>query len=120
MKNVTDHFTFEECICPCCDRIKLIPWFYAHMELLERMRQGLGFAIIINSGYRCPEHNKEIGGSLKSWHMLYATDVRPNHGSRFTQQLVALYAMADLLDFGGIGCYDTFIHLDMRPNRWRG
>lgn len=117
---VTDHFLLSECICPCCDRIKVVPGFYSHMELLERMRQELGSAIVINSGYRCEKHNAEVGGKPRSWHLIFATDVKPEDGDE--RKLLWLYRMALELGFGGIGKYETFIHLDMRPEeaRWRG
>ena len=120
-KHVTAHFEFSECTCPCCDRIKITPGFFNHMEKLEEMRQELGFALVINSGYRCPDHNAEIGGSANSWHMNFATDIQPNWGKGFTQKLRAMYKMALVLEFGGIGYYTTFLHLDLRPEqvRWR-
>ena len=38
-------------------------------------------SIIINSGYRCPELNKVLGGSSSSAHLLgYAADVVPSNG----------------------------------------
>ena len=120
--NITEHFTLDECKCPCCDRIKLIPGFYTHMEKLEEMRQELGFAMIINSGYRCPEHNEEVDGSVNSWHMLFATDLRPGWGKGFARKLKTMYRVALIQEWGGIGYYTTFLHLDMRPEqaRWRG
>src|SRR3989339_1999574 len=75
--HVTEHFLYSDFICPCCDRLKIVPGFYEHLGKLERMRRELGIAIKINSGYRCPGHNKEVGGSVKSWHMLFATDIAP-------------------------------------------
>ena len=121
-ENVTEHFKFSKCACPCCDRIKIIPGFFEHMEKLEQMRQELGFAIIINSGYRCPEYNAKIKGSANSWHMLFATDVRPSWGKGFQKRLKKMYKVALIRIFGGIGYYHTFLHLDLRPEkvRWRG
>jgi len=124
---VTEHFKYEECKCPCCDRIKIVPGFYRHMELLEKMRMKVDFPIIINSGYRCPDHNVAIGGAPKSWHMLFATDIRPawmpkEDENAWIEKLHAMHETALELNFGGIGRYETFIHLDLRPEktRWRG
>ena len=47
-ENVTEHFKLSECVCPCCERLKIVPGFFRHMEMLELMRQRLGFKIIIN------------------------------------------------------------------------
>ena len=118
-EQITEHFKLRKCTCPCCDRIRIIPGLFRHMELLEAMRQDLGFTIIINSGYRCPEHNTEVEGSLRSWHMLYATDVRPGWGNGFQHRLKAMYKVALSQNWGGIVYHKTFLHLDLRPETYR-
>jgi uncharacterized protein YcbK (DUF882 family) len=119
-RNVTEHFRYRDFVCPCCDTLKIFPGFYDHVQRLERMRRELGFPIAVNSGYRCVPHNREVGGTAHSWHLLFATDIRPVDGSR--DKLDAMRRAAERLDFGGIGQYDTFLHLDLRPDpaRWRG
>ena len=128
---VTEHFKLSRCICPCCDRIKIVPGFFNHMELLEAMRVDLGFPININSAYRCPEHNEDVGGAPKSWHKLFATDVRPNWGPGYQHRLRTMYKFALSLDrifqetkdpkkhFGGIIYHHSFLHLDLRPEPYR-
>ena len=125
--HVTEHFKFRECVCPCCDRLKIVPVFFSHMEFLEQMRVKLNFPIIINSGYRCPEYNATIGGAKRSQHMSFATDIRPawvkGYGEEeWVKRLQAMHEEAERLNFKGIGIYGTFIHLDLRPEkaRWRG
>ncbi len=117
---VTEHFLYNDFVCPCCDALKLIPGFYTHLRLLERMRRELGFPIAVNSGYRCVRHNRAVGGAARSWHLIFATDISPEDGS--PEKLAAMHQAAERLGFGGIGRYDTFIHLDLRPDpmRWRG
>ena len=103
------------------------------MSLLEELRCELHFPIIINSGYRCPEHNKKIGGSLRSWHMKFATDVRPKweknvwslgERAKFLQhkRMEELRGIAQTLGFRGVGEYEWFVHLDTRPTftTWEG
>lgn len=123
IKAITKHFSYDEegIRCPCCDRLKIVPGFFSHMKKLEKMRQELGFALIINSGYRCPAHNEAVNGSPRSWHMLFATDVRPTWGKGHTHRLKAMYKVALVQKWGGIGYYGNFLHLDMRPEeaRWR-
>jgi len=116
-RHVTEHFRLEELVCPCCERIRITPGFYIHMELLERLRRDYGEPIMVNSGYRCPDHNKEIGGTENSWHMRFATDL----GETDEDKRRELYKIALSLNFGGIGLYTWGIHLDMRPEpyRWR-
>ena len=120
MYYVTEHFLYSDFVCPCCDALKITPGFYRHLRLLERMRGELGFPIVVNSGYRCARHNRAVGGAAHSWHLLFATDVRPVDGA--SEKLAAMYDAAERLGFGGIGRYETFIHLDIRPDpmRWRG
>ena len=117
---VTEHFLYSDFICPCCERIKIIPAFYKHLELLEQMRRELGFDILINSGYRCKEHNIEVGGLPRSWHLLFATDI--STGDNDPDKIKSLYKLALHLNFGGIGLYEKYLHLDLRiePVRWRG
>ncbi len=51
-----------------------------HSELLEKLqslRSALGRSVIINSGYRNPEHNRRVGGSPTSLHLQgMAADIR--------------------------------------------
>jgi uncharacterized protein YcbK (DUF882 family) len=118
--HATEHFLYSDFICPCCDTLKIVPGFYQHLHLLEQLRRELGFPILVNSGYRCDRHNRAVGGAARSWHLLFATDIRPEDGA--PDKLAALHAGAERLGFGGIGRYDTFIHLDLRreKTRWRG
>lgn len=47
------------------------------MKFLDRMRDAWGGAIIVNSGYRCPDLNKAVGGKSTSGHLSgYAADIR--------------------------------------------
>ena len=68
---ITEHFRYTDLICPCCDIVKLTPGVFRHIELLEELRRRAGFEFIITSGYRCPPHNREVGGAPKSWHLLF-------------------------------------------------
>ena len=119
---ITKHFSFERCRCACCDLLMHTPRLYTHMMRLEVMRQKLDFPMIITSGYRCPEHNEEVGGKPYSQHLIYATDVRPLWGKGFAKRVLAIYRVALIQSWGGIGYYKSFIHLDLRPEeaRWRG
>ena len=120
--HITENFLWSEIVCPCCDTIKIVPGVFAHMARLQIMRMELGSSIHVNSGYRCPKHNMAVGGATRSWHLLFATDVRP--GDKDTDKLKLMYRLALQLEFGGVGLYEDvgFIHLDMRQEtaRWRG
>ena len=116
---VTEHFMYSDFICPCCDALKIVPGFYRHVSLLEQLRKEAGFSLAITSGYRCKSHNVSVGGGARSWHLLFATDIQPV--DREPDKLSGLYILSQELGFGGIGRYETFLHLDLRPEpmQWR-
>lgn len=79
----------------------------------------LYFAIlIIDSGFRCPAHNKEVGGKPDSQHLLgKAADIR----SRFATPKEIKDKAETIADFenGGIGLYAQFVHCDVRNGKAR-
>ena len=88
------------------------------LQKLQQLRTAIGRPIIINSAFRCPQRNAQVGGSPNSQHMLgTAVDIRVNG---MTPRQVA--AEAEKIGFGGIGIYNTFTHLDTRAGRarWNG
>lgn len=88
------------------------------LEKLQQLREKIGRPIMINSGYRTVEHNKSVGGSPNSQHILgKAADIT---ASGMTPKKIA--AMAEEIGFGGIGIYSTFVHVDVRKvkSRWNG
>ena len=117
---VTEHFMHSDFICPCCDTIRIVPAFYTHAGMLERMRREAGFPIVITSGYRCKSHNTRVGGGTRSWHLLFATDIQPL--DKDPKRLARLFQLAQDIGFRGIGRYETFLHVDLRPEQllWRG
>lgn len=38
------------------------------IQRLDEIREGYGKSIIVNSGYRCPELNRKVGGVSSSFH----------------------------------------------------
>jgi zinc D-Ala-D-Ala carboxypeptidase len=89
------------------------------VEGLEQVRAILEKPIQVLSGFRCQNHNADIGGVLGSKHLLgIAADVRV---AGISPVRVAQAAKrVDIFRAGGIGVYDTFTHLDHRgsPARW--
>lgn len=80
-KYIWRYITRKEYTCDCCGRLP--PAFYfedgrevysppeayvGFFELFEEIRGNWGQSIPISSGYRCPEHNRDIGGELMSVH----------------------------------------------------
>lgn len=92
-----------------------------HRELIVRLnaiRIRFGKPIIVNSGYRSPEHNAKVGGVKNSFHTQgLAADIRPED----LKDLPTLQKIADELNpHGGVGFYNTFVHVDVRgeKSRW--
>jgi len=85
-------------------------------DRLQRLRDIYGAPILVNSGYRTAEHNRQIGGAVSSRHITgEAADIRG-------ADLDKLYELAEQRGmFGGIGDGRNrgFIHVDIRPNRSR-
>lgn len=53
------------------------------MEFMDGIRSAWGSAIIVTSGYRCPELNEAIGGAKKSAHQTgYALDCVPANNKK--------------------------------------
>ena len=108
------HFKVREFACRHCGQVRL------NIDLLlklEQLRTKTG-PLVINSGYRCPTHNKNINGAKNSQHIQgRAADIR---ATNMTPNIVATYA--EQVGFDGIGKYQNFTHVDVRgyKARWRG
>ena len=88
--------------------------------LLNAIRSRYGKPIVVTSGYRSPEHNEKVGGVKNSYHTLgLAADIRPL--SKNMSDLPELQKICDEMNrTGGVGFYDTFVHVDVRGEyaRW--
>ena len=89
---------------------------------LQILRSIVNRPITITSGFRCVKHNASIGGSERSQHTLgKAADIRC---AGFTSEELAEAAeRVDEFRDGGIGIYQSFVHVDVRTDgqaRWRG
>jgi len=108
---LTKHFKLSEFQCPCCQTVKLYPLL---VELLEKLRKETGSAIYVNSGYRCPSHNAEVGGARFSYHRVgMAADVYSRKVS-----VKELGRLAHEIGFPTVIVYphQGFIHVDVREN----
>lgn len=90
------------------------------VSVLQKIRSHFGKAVTITSAYRTPSHNAKAGGALYSQHLYgKAADIKV---SGVAPKKVAQYAETLLKNYGGIGIYSTFTHIDVRDScsRWNG
>ena len=65
---ITKNFTKRELACRCGQCLFYMDSVF--MGRLQRIRDTYGKPMVINSAYRCPAHNKKIGGHHSSQHMM--------------------------------------------------
>lgn len=114
LKNIK-HFKPQEFACKHCGEIKID---INLLEKLEELRTAIGNKpIIVNSGYRCPTHNKAVGGAAKSQHMYgRAADIRVKDMS---PRILEKYADTVFAN-GGVGMGgNVIVHVDTRGYRAR-
>lgn len=115
------HKSEFECKCGCEMPVDVYINLLQVAKQLEVLRKHFDKAIIINSAYRCPAHNKKIGGSLRSQHKVgTASDivVKGWHSHEVFEEIEKLRKEGKIIE-GGLGKYDTFTHFDLRKNRAR-
>lgn len=106
------YFRKEEFECRCCGGLPAEA--KANIEalvenVLDPARERLGMPIIVNSGYRCPKHNAEVGGVKNSQHMKgEAADIRCEDN----EQLKRLIKEQGVFD--QMIVYPTFVHVSYK------
>lgn len=122
---LSDNFVTSEFRCKCGKPHSTL----ISTELVNGLQQLINVLgaskAIVTSGYRCPEHDKAVGGNGKGQHTLgRAADVKfyDRAGNAISTKLVACKAQE--LGFTGIANIDktyTAIHLDVRTSgKWFG
>lgn len=72
--------------------------------------------ITVLSAYRTPSWNRKIGGARNSQHLEgRALDLRPPKGMSVEMFFALIRSGAEAMGIGGIGLYNTFVHVDTRP-----
>jgi len=91
------------------------------VQILQAIRDHFAAPVTINSGHRCKVHNANVKGARNSRHLVGdAADIMVRG---VTPRAVHAYAETLLAGTGGLGLYNTFTHIDVRPGppaRWRG
>ena len=109
-------FKEQELCCKCCGQLP--PFARENIEALVRevldpAREKLGSPIVVNSGYRCPKHNKEVGGATNSQHLLgQAADIRFQVSGFKIQDLAK--AIVENGKYDQLILYPTFVHVSWK------
>ena len=84
------------------------------INMLDIVRKKYGKSVVINSGYRTPEHNEKVGGKPGSSHIKgLAVDIACNNSTdRFK-----LAGILKEVGFKRIGMGATFIHADIDKDK---
>ena len=87
-------------------------------QVLDPLREAYGKPIHVNSGYRCPQLNTLVGGSINSQHMRgEAADIRPVAGNEGDLDEIARI-LIDNGKFDQLIIYPTFIHVSWKRLGW--
>jgi len=107
---ISKYYYLKDFQCPCCQTVKIANRL---VELLDEASRQLGMPLKINSAYRCPKHNAEVGGVPNSYHTQgLAVDLE------LPSKFKTLDEFAEFLrriGFKGIGIYRSkgFVHADL-------
>lgn len=106
-------FVPAEVDCSHCGRMGVKP---DAMDALQRLRSALRRPLRINSAYRCPEHNKAVGGAKNSQHLMGTAFDISTYNMGEVERLELLDAAKEA-GFTGFGFYNSFLHVDIGPSR---
>ena len=102
----------KEFACKCCGQLP--PSAEQNLQalvehVLDPARERLGMPITVNSGYRCPAHNKAVGGVKNSQHLKgEAADITCADNKRLAEIIEQLGNYDQLI------VYPTFLHVSYK------
>jgi uncharacterized protein YcbK (DUF882 family) len=119
MGDLSKHFSRSEFTCKC-NSCGFNTVDTKMLEVLENVREHFDKPVTITSGCRCVSHNRKIGGSKNSQHLIgrasdfKVLDIEPEE--------VYNYIDEEYPHTFGLGLYSGWVHLDsrQRKTRWRG
>ena len=115
---LTKNFELEEFACK--DGTAVPKRYYDNCkelaENLQVLRDSLGVPLEVLSGFRTVKHNKKIGGAPASFHLTAsAVDLKASTIPTYKIYMRILKLMAEgKMKKGGLKCYPTWIHYDIR------
>lgn len=117
-KQLSAHFRVREFACQDgSDAVLVAPRL---VMVLETIRAYFDAPVVIHSGYRTPQYNAKVDGVAHSQHC-YGTAADITVKGQ-TPEAVAAYVRQLMPDWGGVGIYKSFTHVDVRETRadWQG
>ena len=106
------YYEMKEFACKCCGQLP--PSAEQNLQalvdhVLDPARERLGMPITVNSGYRCPAHNKAVGGVKNSQHLKgEAADITCADNKRLAE------IIEQLGNFDQLIVYPTFLHVSYK------
>jgi len=110
-RRLSPNFIAREFICPCCYKEGIKDDLVFHLQMAHDMLP-VHRVIIITSGYRCEEHNRDpkVGGKETSSHLKgLAADIKCDDSAYRFILIKALLKVG----FARIGIGKDFIHVDL-------
>lgn len=108
MGDLSTNFSEWEFRCPCCKDLLIN---FAFIHTLQQARDMYGESITVNSGYRCKNRNREVGGEDDSAHPLgTGGDLKLPYFDKRSKFLIAM-----LTHFPRVGIYSEHVHVDLKP-----
>ena len=105
-------FKEKEFACKCCGQLPPLARENVKAlvsEVLDPVREKLGMPIVVNSGYRCEKHNKDVGGVRNSQHLRgEAADIHCRDNERLKQLIIENGKFDQLIT------YPTFLHVSYK------
>ena len=105
-------FKEKEFACKCCGQLPPLARENVKAlvrEVLDPVREKLGMPIVVNSGYRCERHNKDVGGVKNSQHLRgEAADIHCADNERLKQLIIENGKFDQLIT------YPTFLHVSYK------
>jgi zinc D-Ala-D-Ala carboxypeptidase len=112
MGDLRKNFSRSEFVCRHCGALRGPT--AALLDVLQRLRDLRGVPLVLRSAYRCPVHNRAVGGAPRSRHLAGdAADIPAGYAT------VAQAAAAGAVGIGSSGRWA--VHVDTRPGepaRW--
>ena len=106
------YYEMKEFACKCCGQLP--PSAEQNLQalvdhVLDPARERLGMPITVNSGYRCPAHNKAVGGVKNSQHLKgEAADITCADNKRLAE------IIEQLGNFDQLIVCPTFLHVSYK------